>query len=440
MHARLPAEVKEHNYSVWNETMGVTNEDTNLKFKVATNRKSSAHLKALGKLTNSLPINEVDADGRLIGQENDAEDADDAVRMFVTAAPTNIRDFCMSVALGDVTVVPHMQEPMQAVKDFDYKESSLKTYGKPIVVADVSAGKGGERERAKGKVGKAKGAGDETNLNPVIKAFCGKGPCAADAASRAMFRLLETLQKHQEQKGAWGELALIGNDQLYFEAMDLIQSGQGEHLPDWVCDKKANTNFVKLVTFRSTKMGSTPPGWNHAQRNSALEKWTVLCAGNKAGQALQTNAAPSDDEEEEQPPKRSRSMAPPRRTSRTQKKGGEEKNGREENNGKEGDTEMQQKLEKMESHLHELKEQNTAFQAALQQRPENPASNEQVTELKAKLDVAMTGLNHLVQHFHDSEEVNSSCMRGLVNILRTKFTQQEIGSVMKKTNMNDYLP
>ena len=100
---------------------------------------------------------------------------------------------------------------------------------------------------------------------------------------------------------------------------------------------------------------------------------------------------------------------------------------------------VDQKIRKLESNVHALNEQSAALQAALQQRPENPTSNEQVALLADKLDVALTGLNHLVQHFHEENMMSSFCMKGLVGILKTKFTQQEIAAVMKQTIMDDYL-
>ena len=445
MHERFPPAVKEHNYSVWEATLGVTNAAMHQKFKVATNAKSSADLKALGALTNSLPINEVDEEGRLITKEGDAEENDDAVQMCVTAAPTKIRDFYMMVSLGDVDVVPHIQESMHAVKDFDYTAFSLKAYAnQPIVVADVFtdgkkraervAPKGG-KGKAKMAVGKAKVAGDAKNTDPVVTAFHNKGEVGADASRTGMARLLLKLKAHDAENKAWSKLALDGNDKLYFDAMDLIESGQGGLLPEWFCDNKSSANFAKLAHFRTKKMGNTPPAWTHVQFNSATEKWTLLVSGNKAVQALRLDADDDEDEEVQLPHKRSRAQ-----TSRAApKKSLEEKNGREGKNGKDGDTEVQKTLDNMQSNLNELKEQNTAVQAALQQRPD-PASNEQVAELKVKLDVALTGLNHLVQHFYDSHEMNSFCMRGMVNILRTKFDQTEIATVLKKTDMNDYLP
>ena len=44
-----------------------------------------------------------------------------------------------------------------------------------------------------------------------------------------------------------------------------------------------------------------------------------------------------------------------------------------------------------------------------------------------------------MQEFHQKDDTNSPAIRGMINILRNKFDKNEIGDILKKTTIDEYM-
>lgn len=443
--------MKEANQSVWNETMGRTNKESSLVYKVATVQTASSHLKEFGKLTNSLPIIAVDAEGRLLDEE---EGDAGAVRMCVSAYPNNIRVFIKSLELGGAQVVEEWKEAMAKVSAFDYKSSSLQGYAllSGLHVKGASAGKGGaqsskrKNREAREENDEEEEGGDRLLTNEQVCAkLQAKGRLHEPAACRAMKRLSAFLREHANTGADFEGLSLSGGNYLWFRVMDVILDGAGKGLPSWICARSNRSAFEQLGTIRSTEMARSPLGWSKSEQKKAMENWKVLSDPADANaKKVTVEVSESEGEEDEQPsakrPKAVRLRSSGSSTTLPRKGTNDEKDSNDRKD-KVGET-LQQiiaQMKKLEVGLDKLNSSSAAHTSAIQQLPANTSSSEQDSASDKRLLVAMNALNHLVQDFHEANKMKCASMLGMVNILRNDFTHEEIKAILKRTGVDEYM-
>jgi len=432
----VPPEVKEANTFLWADTFGRKDPASELAFNVATIQKATADMKKLGDLTNSLPIPHLNENGQQAEPEGEPEGP---VHLPVNANPNKVREFFQHCALDGASVVHDWaKEALKLVASFDYKTASLQKYA-PTLAVDGSAKNSGDSvpPKRKAKADQRDKQERPTTLQEVITKLNAKNT-ESDAAGRMSFlRLEQTLQQHD---GEWAAFAPKGSNILWLQVMDLLAAGPCDQLPAWFATVSSTKKFQSVAKFRSESIDAGPWSWNKKQHKAALANWDRLLGADKSSDK-DSDSTGEDDAEELVPEhtrgKRSRSGTHAASLNKQDKRG--------QRSEQQPQIDSQQFI-KLQAGLERLDQKSAAIHTAVKElsaagpNTATAGSGEQDSAAGAeKLLVALNALNHLVQEFHQNNDMNSPAIRGMINILRNKFDKNEIGDILKKTTIDEYM-
>ena len=436
----VPPEVKEANTFLWADTFGRKDPASELAFNVATIQKATADMKKLGDLTNSLPIPPLNENGQQAEPEGEAAgELEGPVHMPVNANPDKIREFFKHCAIDGASVVHDWaKEALKLVASFDYKTASLQKYA-PTPVVDGTAKNSGASgpPKRKAKADQRDKQERPTTVQEVITKLNAKNTESGDAGRMSFLRLEQALQKYD---GEWAAFAPKGSNLLWLQVMDLLAAGPCDQLPAWFATGSSTKKFQSVAKFRSESMRPGPWSWNKKQLKAALANWDRLLDPDKSSDK-DSDGTGEDDAEEFVPEhtrgKRSRSGTHAASLNKQDKR------------GHKSEQQLQidsQQFSKLQAGLEKLDQKSAAIHTAVKELsaagPNTAAagSGEQDSAAGAeKLLVALNALNHLVQEFHQKDDMNSPAIRGMINILRNKFENTEIRDILKKTSIDEYM-
>ena len=431
----VPPEVKEANTFLWADTCGRKDPASELAFNVATIQKATADMKKLGDLTNSLPIPPLNENGQQAEPEGELEGP---AHLPVNANPDKIREFFKHCAIDGAGVVHDWaKEALKLVASFDYKTASLQKYA-PTLVVDGSAKNSGDSVPPKRKAKPDQRDKQERpiTLQEVLTKLNGKNTESADAGRMSFKRLDEALQQYD---GEWAAYAPKGSNLLWLQVMDLLAAGPCDQLPAWVATPSSTKRFEAAANFRSESIRSGPWSWNKKQLKAAQANWDRLLDNDKTSDK-DSDSTGEDDGEAFVPRARERSRSGTHAASLNK-----QDNKRGQKSGQQPQIDSQQFIQ-LQAGLQRLDQKSAAIHTAVKELsaagPNTAAagSGEQDSAAGAeKLLVALNALNHLVQEFHEKEATNSPAIRGMINILRNKFDKDEIGEILKKTSIDEYM-
>ena len=182
-----------------------------------------------------------------------------------------------------------------------------------------------------------------------------------------------------------------------------------------------------------------PWSWNKKQHKAALTNWNRLLDDKSSDKDSDSTGEDEFDEAEPEHTraKRSRSGTHAATLNKQDKR------------GQKSEQQLQidsQQFSKLQAGLEKLDQKSAAIHTAVKELsaagPNTAAagSGEQDSAAGAeKLLVALNALNHLVQEFHQKDDMSSPAIRGMINILRNKFENTEIRDILKKTSIDEYM-
>jgi len=430
------------NAALWADVVGRRDKASSIAHKVATMQRASEDLKKLGFLTNSLPINDVDAEGADV----DAEGADDeTVQLQVTVHPDKIREFFIHCRLGEAQVAHEWAvTALASVRDFDYKTSSLPKYTTSTeveaVVVGENKGRGGAVPKPKSASGKAKAA--YATDAQVIKYLIDKGDLQNSAARMSLGRLSGKLDKH---KGSFKTFEPTPDETMWLRMTDLILVGKTSEVPAWIVSMASRRMFKKVAQYRTAMKGSAWV-WAHRDEQQAVTNWYGHIG------AVLSSEDDSDSEQEAGEPAGAQagsSKSQPQPRSARQPK--PTPNGQPKPKANEQQLLLDPKGKRLETGLSELFQASVRIEAALKEMPAKTAQQvanttpaaaspgeQDPADAAKKLQAALSAINHLAQDFHERGAITCPCMGGVIAILKAQFTKDEIKAVLGKTAMEDY--